>query len=445
MTGESPPPHPPPHPQSNEQLDSLLSPDNIIILPTPVSNAQLTPPHSAFDPSFPSISIDPSNLLLTSPYLPFNDQSPPLSGSTSPLLSPSDSCPRRGSTSMPSFSDTASIQSSASSDNMHTQEQASLLSVPEVTPLYEKRKKGGPGLKRKGLSKEEKEARKNDRIVRNRLAAQESREKKRKYVETLESTAQSLRTENQVLTESNERLTKRVKRLEEENQSLNQKIEWLMHQVTEMKANQQSGNGNAGQGHGHGETQGQRQGQDFLLASSENNNGVNPTAPASNESNNAPLDGVLTLDEITQLLFGGFSKPAAFGYLSSCKSSLLTLDPNDGSLTPMVLNPKLLNRLLQSYLGNISNSSSTQPSSSCYPLSPSLSASSLDCCSSDEFPAVEITESIPLQSDFNFNISDSHNLPVSVPLLHDDPFLFTPDSWSESSNDVADLSNFLSV
>ncbi|KNE56463.1 hypothetical protein AMAG_02267 [Allomyces macrogynus ATCC 38327] len=110
-----------------------------------------------------------------------------------------------------------------------------VIQVPEVPSLLEKRCRGGPGKKRKGISEEEKLARQQDRVVRNRIAAQESRNKKRAYVDTLETTAAELQETNERLQDDNERLTKRVKYLEGENKTLHSKLDWIMQQMAELR------------------------------------------------------------------------------------------------------------------------------------------------------------------------------------------------------------------
>ncbi|KAJ3375138.1 hypothetical protein GGF31_005860 [Allomyces arbusculus] len=110
-----------------------------------------------------------------------------------------------------------------------------VIQVPEVPSLLEKRCRGGPGKKRKGISDEEKLARQQDRVVRNRIAAQESRNKKRAYVDTLETTAAELQETNERLQDDNERLTKRVKYLEDENKTLHSKLDWIMQQMAELR------------------------------------------------------------------------------------------------------------------------------------------------------------------------------------------------------------------
>ncbi|KNE59912.1 hypothetical protein AMAG_05361 [Allomyces macrogynus ATCC 38327] len=112
--------------------------------------------------------------------------------------------------------------------------------VPPVPPLMEKRCKGGPGKKRKGISAEEKEARKQERVMRNRIAAQESRNKKRAWVEALETTTAELQDENAALVKANERLHKRVKLLEDENKTLNSRLDAIMAEISAMRSGEAS-------------------------------------------------------------------------------------------------------------------------------------------------------------------------------------------------------------
>ncbi|KAF7725615.1 hypothetical protein EC973_009494 [Apophysomyces ossiformis] len=73
------------------------------------------------------------------------------------------------------------------------------------------------------LSLENKDQKAKERILRNRAAAQESRDRKRRYVADLEAT-------NEKLTKENERITKRAKMLETENQHLESQLEMFRRQ-----------------------------------------------------------------------------------------------------------------------------------------------------------------------------------------------------------------------
>jgi chromosome segregation ATPase len=67
------------------------------------------------------------------------------------------------------------------------------------------------------------------RILRNRAAAQESRDKKRRYVSDLESS-------NKQLTEENERTNKRIKALEDQNAILQSQLEAFTRQLANLQA-----------------------------------------------------------------------------------------------------------------------------------------------------------------------------------------------------------------
>lgn len=65
--------------------------------------------------------------------------------------------------------------------------------------------------------------------MRNRAAAQESRDKKRRYVSDLEST-------NKKLAQENDKTNKRVKTLEEQNAVLNSQLEAFTRQLANLQA-----------------------------------------------------------------------------------------------------------------------------------------------------------------------------------------------------------------
>lgn len=67
------------------------------------------------------------------------------------------------------------------------------------------------------------------RILRNRAAAQESRDKKRRYVSDLESS-------NKKLTEENEHANKKVKTLQDQNAILNSQLEAFTRQLATLQA-----------------------------------------------------------------------------------------------------------------------------------------------------------------------------------------------------------------
>ncbi|KAJ3125523.1 hypothetical protein HK098_000210 [Nowakowskiella sp. JEL0407] len=81
--------------------------------------------------------------------------------------------------------------------------------------------------KRKNLSPEEKEERLKERVLRNRAAAQESRDKKRKQMEDLES-------QNKILTKQNADLTQRLMALETMNRTLMSKVDGIANKIAEL-------------------------------------------------------------------------------------------------------------------------------------------------------------------------------------------------------------------
>jgi hypothetical protein len=97
------------------------------------------------------------------------------------------------------------------------------------TPPSEERKKSAGGRKRKAESLEEKEQRQRERILRNRHAAQMSRDKKRRQMADLES-------QNNILKEENVHLSKRVKAVEEENTILSAKLDDLSARLSEIQS-----------------------------------------------------------------------------------------------------------------------------------------------------------------------------------------------------------------
>ncbi|KAF8933505.1 hypothetical protein BGZ58_006292 [Dissophora ornata] len=74
----------------------------------------------------------------------------------------------------------------------------------------------------------DKEAKARERVLRNRAAAQESRDKKRKYMSDIE-------TSNEHLQQENTQLLKRLKTVESDNQALSQRLEALTAQFAQMQ------------------------------------------------------------------------------------------------------------------------------------------------------------------------------------------------------------------
>ncbi|GES79093.1 bZIP transcription factor HacA [Rhizophagus clarus] len=91
------------------------------------------------------------------------------------------------------------------------------------------KKKATGGRKRKAESLEEKEQRQRERILRNRHAAQMSRDKKRRQMADLES-------QNVLLKEENAHLSKRLKIVEEENMALSAKLDTISAQLAEIQS-----------------------------------------------------------------------------------------------------------------------------------------------------------------------------------------------------------------
>jgi hypothetical protein len=91
------------------------------------------------------------------------------------------------------------------------------------------KKKATGGRKRKAESLEEKEQRQRERILRNRHAAQMSRDKKRRQMADLES-------QNVLLKEENAHLSKRLKIVEEENIALSAKLDTISAQLAEIQS-----------------------------------------------------------------------------------------------------------------------------------------------------------------------------------------------------------------
>ncbi|ORY99806.1 hypothetical protein BCR41DRAFT_214237 [Lobosporangium transversale] len=84
------------------------------------------------------------------------------------------------------------------------------------------------GRKRAAVDPIEKEAKVRERVLRNRAAAQESRDKKRKYVADIEASNESLQQENA-------QLLKRLKTVESNNLELSQRLEALTAQFAQMQ------------------------------------------------------------------------------------------------------------------------------------------------------------------------------------------------------------------
>ncbi|PHZ12823.1 uncharacterized protein RHIMIDRAFT_137617 [Rhizopus microsporus ATCC 52813] len=100
----------------------------------------------------------------------------------------------------------------SNNSNNNTDLISEFLSLPvdfKVDPLVVPTTKSVVRLKKSRISLEDKDQKTKERILRNRAAAQESRDKKRRYVSELESS-------NKKLSEENEQLKKRIKTLEDQ-------------------------------------------------------------------------------------------------------------------------------------------------------------------------------------------------------------------------------------
>ncbi|CAG8742787.1 14333_t:CDS:2, partial [Cetraspora pellucida] len=122
------------------------------------------------------------------------------------------------------FSPISSISFSPTSEADPSERQSSTNNVST-----EEKKKSAGGRKRKAESLEEKEQRQRERILRNRHAAQMSRDKKRRQMADLES-------QNTILKEENSHLSKRLKVVEEENANLSAKLDSISAQLAEIQS-----------------------------------------------------------------------------------------------------------------------------------------------------------------------------------------------------------------
>jgi hypothetical protein len=102
-------------------------------------------------------------------------------------------------------------------------------SVGNTSPSSQKKiVRNKPVVKKSRLSLEDKDQKTKERILRNRAAAQESRDKKRRYVADLESNNERLQAEN-------ETMNKRVKLLETRNQSMSKQLSDFAQQIAELQ------------------------------------------------------------------------------------------------------------------------------------------------------------------------------------------------------------------
>ncbi|KAF9199580.1 hypothetical protein BGZ49_010278 [Haplosporangium sp. Z 27] len=109
------------------------------------------------------------------------------------------------------------------------------LDGPETTSTTKSKAKGKASssstltnTRKRSSNPLDKEAKARERVLRNRAAAQESRDKKRKYVSDIEATNESLQ-------EENSQLQKRLKTVESDNLALSQRLEALTEQFAQMQ------------------------------------------------------------------------------------------------------------------------------------------------------------------------------------------------------------------
>ncbi|KAI8097273.1 uncharacterized protein BX664DRAFT_325995 [Halteromyces radiatus] len=113
-------------------------------------------------------------------------------------------------------------------DSQSTTSSSPSLSSDTSSMSQKKKVVNKPIIKKSRLSLEDKDQKTKERILRNRAAAQESRDKKRRYVADLESNNEQLRNEN-------ESMNKRIKLLETQNQSLTTQLSDFTRQIAELQ------------------------------------------------------------------------------------------------------------------------------------------------------------------------------------------------------------------
>ncbi|KAF9434048.1 hypothetical protein BGZ76_008647 [Entomortierella beljakovae] len=101
------------------------------------------------------------------------------------------------------------------------------LADPDI-PTTKPKAKASTGTRKRSSDPHDKEAKARERVLRNRAAAQESRDKKRKYVSEIEASNESLQQENS-------QLLKRLKTVENDNLALSQRLETLTAQFAQMQ------------------------------------------------------------------------------------------------------------------------------------------------------------------------------------------------------------------
>ncbi|KAG0261766.1 hypothetical protein DFQ27_002774 [Actinomortierella ambigua] len=101
-------------------------------------------------------------------------------------------------------------------------------SIPSTPSSTSTSTTSSTGPRKRSQDPADKEARARERVLRNRAAAQESRDKKRKYVAEIEES-------NAHLQQENSQLQKRLKTVEEDNQALSKRLEALTAQFEKMQ------------------------------------------------------------------------------------------------------------------------------------------------------------------------------------------------------------------
>nr|CAG8471497.1 4936_t:CDS:2 [Entrophospora candida] len=164
-----------------------------------------------------------SSSAISSPIMTNNECFVPL---TSKILSSASSTLKPI---QPTFTKNIIPDTKLTSNSSNNLTSASQISFSSSSVVEEAKKKTTGGRKRKAESIEEKEQRQRERILRNRHAAQMSRDKKRKQMTDLES-------QNTVLKEENVHLSKRLKIVEEENSILSAKLDTILGQLAEIQS-----------------------------------------------------------------------------------------------------------------------------------------------------------------------------------------------------------------
>ncbi|KAJ3089013.1 hypothetical protein HK102_007401 [Quaeritorhiza haematococci] len=199
--------------------------------------APFTPPGLPTLSIFPPVTTTPFVPQLFVPVQPVNPPAPasapaPKVVTTIPAKLPLLPVPRSSSIS-PTSPPGASLSSPGGKSSPPSSPQKRQRSQsPEATDNPEASQSGqtngnAAGKKRK-LSPAEKEEKARERIIRNRAAAQESREKKRRYLQDLE-------TSNQILEKQNQQLTERLQLVEDQNRKLMSHLEELSAQMKQLR------------------------------------------------------------------------------------------------------------------------------------------------------------------------------------------------------------------